>query len=167
MSRYSEFVLGTQLRAEKRRKKLTGPQFQLQWETSVFARELTLDEASTQLPAPRHRLLKDVVAAQLQNAVPCDGVDVAGLKKLCRRRYQEWELSQTPLSHGITDQTKTWGQLRSIVTFNTNKIPWTSLGSYLQLVSTEVSFSVLCLQELYDDTHGTLQEGWWIINQHA
>eukprot|EP00971_Amphidinium_carterae_P038262 751976-Amphidinium_carterae.1 len=100
----------------------------------------------------------------LQQTIQQNKTTVVGLKKLCHRRYQDWEFSQTPLSHGITDKTKTWGQLRSIVTFNTNKIPWTSFGSYLQLVTTEVSYSVLCLQELYD---GALQEGWWITNQHA
>eukprot|EP00971_Amphidinium_carterae_P267179 5300174-Amphidinium_carterae.1 len=61
-----------------------------------------------------------------------------------------------------------WGRCCSVMTFNVNKIPWTYLPSYLDLIYEEASWSILSLQEVYNDS-GMNDEinGWWNMSGHS
>eukprot|EP00971_Amphidinium_carterae_P054551 1074765-Amphidinium_carterae.1 len=55
-----------------------------------------------------------------------------------------------------------WGNCFAVATFNVNRLPWHKLGSWLELLEGEVKWSVLALQEIFDDTG--VEDGWYDIS---
>eukprot|EP00971_Amphidinium_carterae_P323392 6426868-Amphidinium_carterae.1 len=66
----------------------------------------------------------------------------------------------------ITTTNTSWGDCKAIATFNCNKITWSYLGQYLELPESEFSFSILVLQEVFDDSETDLVDGWYEICGH-
>eukprot|EP00971_Amphidinium_carterae_P034336 675855-Amphidinium_carterae.1 len=55
-----------------------------------------------------------------------------------------------------------WGTFASVATFNVNRMPWSRLSQYLDLLGTEFDASVLALQEVLDDSpQHDIVDGWW------
>eukprot|EP00971_Amphidinium_carterae_P093161 1843984-Amphidinium_carterae.3 len=60
--------------------------------------------------------------------------------------------------------TSGWGNCLAVATFNLNRFPWHKLGSWLNLLEGEVKWSVLALQENFDDTG--VEDGWYDVSGH-
>eukprot|EP00971_Amphidinium_carterae_P289367 5745253-Amphidinium_carterae.2 len=84
-----------------------------------------------------------------------------------RMRFQQW-LPSTSIPLTCIPNARSglgWGTCGSISTFNLNRMPWHKLSDWLVILEGEVDFSLLALQEIFEET-GTIAAGWYEAGRH-
>eukprot|EP00971_Amphidinium_carterae_P161286 3198127-Amphidinium_carterae.1 len=151
---------------------------QEQWEITVFGKCLLPEDASARLPMVTGRDAKAVTELQLGKTTArmhqSGNAFLDNLRHEANVIYDDWRknsvvgaISRVHRTE-IESSSQSWGDFSTVMTFNTNKIPWTYLPEYLDIVYQEASWTVLCLQEIHDDSGmATDIAGWWKMNMHS
>eukprot|EP00971_Amphidinium_carterae_P145011 2873166-Amphidinium_carterae.1 len=83
-----------------------------------------------------------------------------------RRRFASMPLSLVePTKYCKGDGNSKWGTCKAICTFNLNKLAWQKLSDWVDVLSMETTWSVVALQEIFEET-GLVDEGWWNVGKH-
>eukprot|EP00971_Amphidinium_carterae_P351022 6491863-Amphidinium_carterae.1 len=89
------------------------------------------------------------------------------LKKLAKDRFEN-KLTDGAVPSRATSTSNlmdSWGRCHSVCTFNLNRLPWTKLGSWLSMLEAETLWSLVAIQEVFEET-GEIDEGWWSVDGH-
>eukprot|EP00971_Amphidinium_carterae_P175600 3480571-Amphidinium_carterae.6 len=146
------------------------------WETGAFGKVLTAVAASTKLPTIRGRSVAHINSALMP---PTSGEGVLScmdaVRADMRMQYNSWyrdrsrTITRNRHSSTCSESNCPWGLFDSIITYNVNKLPWTLIPDYIDMVYAEATFSILCLQEVFDDAGydtDDVIDGWWDVNGH-
>eukprot|EP00971_Amphidinium_carterae_P331509 6465116-Amphidinium_carterae.1 len=143
------------------------------WEMGVFGKILTAVEASTKLPSLSGRSVASINAATMPASLEEASGYVDAIGSSVKLQYERWCLercgTQAFARHCSQSCEVKWGTFDSIITYNVNKLPWTLIPDYIDMMYAEATFSILCLQGVFDDTgydNDEAIDGWWDVNGH-
>eukprot|EP00971_Amphidinium_carterae_P326643 6457561-Amphidinium_carterae.1 len=84
-----------------------------------------------------------------------------------RLRFRMALEDKPPRRKQAAQHRQSWGKFCSAATFNVNRMSWSRLPRFLEILEHEVSWSVLALQEILDDTPDlSIETGWWQVGSN-
>eukprot|EP00971_Amphidinium_carterae_P336909 6473494-Amphidinium_carterae.1 len=108
-----------------------------------------------------HLLKRDITTDTSRDEVQSIETVSKQLVEASRIRFQNWSQSTSiprAFHQSMVELEHGWGNCGSISTFSLNRMPWHKLSDWLILLEEEVDFSLLALQEIYEET-GAIEAG--------